>query len=102
AHAVLRRADLVVAEERAIHDRDPPTAPLAQPLADLMAVAEIAQRAAELQRRALAQAGEAGGAGAGQHALADAVAQLLLHGLRGHAEDEQGEAGTAVGRLVGL
>jgi hypothetical protein len=66
-----------------------------------MAVAEIAQRAAELQRRAVADAGEAGGAGAGEHALPDAVAELLLQVFRGHAEDEHGEAGAAVGRLLG-
>src|SRR5262249_29831501 len=98
----LGRADAVVAEKLAVHHRNAPVAALTQTLADLMAVAEIAERAAELQRRAVAQAREAGGAGAGEHALTDAVAQLLLQVLGGHAEDEDGDAGPAVGRLLGF
>src|SRR5262249_40298592 len=90
-------ADAVVAQELAVHHGNAPVAAPVEALADLVAVAEVAQGAAELQRRALAQAGKAGGAGAGEHALADAVAQLLLQVLGRHAEDEDGDARAAVG-----
>jgi hypothetical protein len=92
-------ADTVVAQELAVHHGDAPVAAPVQALADLMAVAEIAESTAQLQGRTVGEAREAGSAGAGQHALADAVAQLLLQVLRRHAEDEHGEAGAAVGSL---
>ena len=79
ADRLLGQAGGRFAQEFAVHHRDAPETPAAEPLGDLPAVAEIAQRRAELERVARRiEAGEAGAAGAGQHALADAVLQLLL------------------------
>src|SRR5262249_39840352 len=71
----------------------------AEAFGDLPAVAEIAQGVAELERLARVEPGVAGGAGAGQDALADAALQLLLQLAGGHGEEEYAHAWTSVRRL---
>src|SRR6185295_6173787 len=93
--------DLILAEEFAVHHRNAPIAPLADLLGDLEAVAEVAQLAAELQMLCRLEAGEAGRAHGGQHALSDAKLQLLLQLLGIDGEDQDGDAGPSVRGLAG-
>ena len=60
-------------DELAVHDGHAPEALLAEPLGGLEAVAEEARTLAEADALVGFDAGVAGRAGAGQHALADAV-----------------------------
>ena len=69
----------------------------AELLGDLPAVAEIAQRSAELELRRSLKTGKAGAAGRCQHALADAVLQLLLQFVRAHGEDHDAQPGRPSG-----
>ncbi len=76
ADRLLGQAGRRLAQELAVHHRNAPEMLAAEPLGDLPAVAEIAQRIAEPQLICVAvEARIAGGARAGQHALADAVLQ---------------------------
>ena len=69
----------LLAKEFAVHHRDAPVAPAADPLGDLPAVAEIAELAADADRLlADRQAVVARGGRAGHHALADAVGDRLF------------------------
>ena len=78
ADRLLGQAGRLLADELAVHHRDAPEAPAADQLRHLPAVAEEAERGAELQLLLAFEPGEAGRARARQHALADAVAQLTL------------------------
>ena len=44
----------------------------------------------------------AGGGGAGEHALADAVDDRLLQSIAAEAEEQHADAGPAIGRFVGV
>src|SRR6266581_408038 len=91
----------LLAEKLTVHDRYAPVTTAADQLGDLVTVAEIAQRLAERQRLAAADAGECGRRGTGQDALADAPLELLGQLLGRHREQQQGDAGTAVRRFLG-
>ena len=93
----------VLADELAVHDRQPPVAPAFELLAELEAVAEEAQVAADADGLVLddRQAVVAGRGRAGEDALADAVDDGLLQGVAAEGEQQQADAGPAVGRLVG-
>ena len=101
AHRLLGEAGGRLAQELAVHDRDAPEPPPAHHLRHLPAVAEEAQRRPELQLLLAIESGEAGRARARQHALTDPVAELALELVGVHGEEENGDAGTAVQRLVG-
>ncbi len=101
ADRLLGQAGGRLAEELAVHHRDAPESPPRHQLRHLPAVAEESERGAELQLLLAFEPGEAGRTGAGQHALADAVAQLPLQLLGVHGEEQHGDAGAAVERLVG-
>ena len=96
-------AEDVLADELAVHDRQPPEAPAFELLAELQAVAEEAQVAADADGLVLdhRQAVVAGRRRAGEDALADAVDDGLLQGVAAEGEEQQADAGPAVGRLVG-
>ena len=96
-------AEDVLADELAVHDRQPPEAPAFELLAELEAVAEEAQVAADADGLVLddGQAVVAGGRRAGQDALADAIDDGLLQGVAAEGEQQQADAGPAVGRFVG-
>ena len=98
----LDRAEDVLAGEFAVHDRQPPVTPAFELLAELKAVAEETQVAADLDVLVLddRQAVVAGGGGAGEDALADAIDDRLLQGVAAEGEQQQADAGPAVGRLV--
>ena len=90
-------AERVLAEELAVHHRHPPVAPAVELLAGLVAVAEEAEQPADLDRLLAGQEPvEAGGGGAGHHALADAVDQRLAE--RRGVEPEDQEAHARAGR----
>ncbi len=101
ADRLLGQAGGRLAEELAVHHRDAPESPAADQLRHLPAVAEESERGAELQLLLAFEPGEAGRARAGQHALADAVAELPLQLVGVHGEQQHGHAGAAVQRLVG-
>ena len=93
-------AERVLAQELAVHHGHPPVAPAVELLAGLVAVAEEAEVPADLDRLlAGREPVEAGGGGAGHHALADAVDQRLAERRGVEAEDQEAHAGPAVGRL---
>ena len=98
----LRGAERVFAQELAVHHRYAPVTFAVEELADLPAVAEVAQEAADLDRLAgvAGQPVEARGRRARQHAVGDAVAHRFLQGVAAEAEEQQRHAGPAVGRLV--
>src|SRR5262249_21649168 len=97
----LDRAEEVLAKELAVHDRDAPVAAAVELLAELEGVAEEAQAAADAEGLLLdhRQAVVAGRGWARQHALADAVDHRFLQRLAVEREQEQADAGPAVGRL---
>src|SRR5207248_2349212 len=99
----LDRAEDVLADELAVHHRQTPEAPLAELLAELKRVAEEAQVAAQADRPRLVdrQAVVAGRRRAGEDALADAVDERLLECVAREGEEQEADAGPAVGRLVG-
>ena len=88
------------ADELSVHHRHAPVAAGPEPLGDLPAVAEKADRRAELELvLARLESGVTGRARAGQHALPDAVLQLSLQ-LRGRdREHEHAHAWPSVQRL---
>ncbi len=100
AHRFLGETGLVLADELPAHHRNAPIAAAADDLGHLPAVAEEAQGRAELQLLLAFEPGKAGRARARQHALADAVAQLLLELVGIHGEEQHGDAGPSVGRLL--
>src|SRR5205085_6343068 len=89
----LRRAEQVLADELAVHDRQPPEAAVAELLALLERVAEEAQAAPQADRPRLVdrQSVVAGGRRAGEDALADAVDQRLLQGIAREGEEQQAD-----------
>ena len=99
-----RRAESLLGGELAVHHRNPPEAAIAERLADLPAVAEVAERAADGDRFEFGvdrQAVVAGGGRAGHHALADALHQGGLQRIPAEGEGQDGDPRAAVGRLIG-
>ena len=106
ADRAIDRAHRILAQELAVHDGDAPVAAhlalmVGQALGDREAVAEIADRAAELDLGRALDAGKAGGAGAGEDALAHALEELVLQPVRLEAEQQDAHAGAPVGRFLG-
>src|SRR5690242_9437867 len=101
ADCLLGQTGLLLANELAVHHRDTPEPPSPDALRHLPAIAEESERGAELQTLLARKAGEAGGAWTRQHALADAIAELGLELVRVHGEEQHGDAGPPVERLVG-
>jgi hypothetical protein len=92
----------VLDQELAVHDRDPPVAPLPDLLRDLVAVAEEAERLAQrCSGVAALDPGEAGGRRAGEHALPHPGDELAPEVRVRHREQEDGGAGPPVRRLAG-
>ena len=88
-------------DEFAVHHRHTPVADAADHLAGLPAVAEETQVLAQRHRLAFADAGVHRRGGAGEHALTDALLDLLGEFLAAHREDQDRDARAAVGRLSG-
>src|SRR5262249_13348269 len=103
ARHALDRAEEILTEELAVHDRQPPVTPALELLAELPAVAEEAQVPADADGLLLdhRQAVIAGGGGASKHALPDAVDNRFLKRVAVKSEQKKADAGAAVRRLVG-
>ena len=100
ADRVLRQAGGRFADKFAVHDRHTPIVFAAKALGDLPAVPEEPQRAAELERLFALEPGVAGGARGREHALPDAVLQLLLQFTGGNRKQQRAHPGPAVRRLA--
>src|SRR5262249_18344317 len=98
----LDRAEDGLADELAVHHRHPPVATAFRLFRELPAIAEEAQVATDPDRLVAhdRQAIVTSRRRAGENALADAVDDRLLQGVAAEGEQQQADAGPAVGGLV--